>query len=261
MNKIDVKVDEILREGRLGLMTHVIVGYPTVESTIEIVKAMEEEGVDMVELQIPFSDPLADGPTIMKACEEALAQGVKVSNAFTVARALKSQVSIPLIFMAYYNTVLQYGVEKFCKQASLSGISGVIVPDMPLEEEGEEHFFESCKKHNLYNIRVISPVTTDVRLRLNSKYAQGFVYCSSRQGTTGAKDTLNSTLVTYLNRVHKYFSCPIAVGFGISKKQHLMSLKGHADIAVIGSAVIDVIARDHKKSVVNVRKFLREVMI
>ena len=259
MNKIDIKLKQIREENRLGLMTHVIVGYPSVQGTVDLVKIMEREGVDMVELQIPFSDPLADGPTIMKACEQAIARGVRVRDAFAVAKKLSSEVTIPLLFMAYYNTIFQYGVEKFCKDAVVAGVSGLIVPDMPLEEEQEEHFLSYCDRYGLYSIRVISPVTPLARLKLNARYAKGFVYCSSRQGTTGVKKTLNPKLASYISQVKKIFPCPVAVGFGISQKDHLVSLRTHADVAVIGSAIVDVISKDLKNYSKNVQKFLRSL--
>ena len=260
MNKLEQKLKEIKKSKKLGLMTHVIVGYPSLKGTVELIKLMEKSGVDIIELQIPFSDPLADGPTIMKACEESIRSGTKVKNAFDIAKKLSDTVQIPLIFMAYYNTVFQYGVAKFCSDSKKTGIVGLIVPDMPLEEEGNEHFFKECKKNNLYAIRVIAPATTDERLKKNAKYASGFVYCSARQGTTGARNTLDPKLALYLGKVRKTFNCPIAVGFGISKKEHMVTIKKYADIAVIGSAIINIIDNNPKTYLQIVQKFLKEVM-
>lgn len=227
-------------------MTHVVVGYPSIEETISFVKTMAESGADIVELQIPFSDPLADGPTIMKACEEALANGIRVKDAFMVMKQLSVQVEIPLLFMAYYNTIFNHGVERFCFDAQEAGAAGLIVPDMPLDEEANEHFFEYCKKYNLYHIQVISPASTDERLQKNAAVANGFVYVTSRQGTTGAQESLDPKLRDYLAKAKKFLSLPLAVGFGISKREHLHMLKGHAAIAVIGSAIIDVINKSAK---------------
>src|SRR5258708_27751991 len=168
MNNIEQKLVELKKQKRIGLMTHVVIGYPSLEETNSLVKAMVESGADFVELQIPFSDPLADGPTIMRACEESLRNGTKVSDAFAVMKVLSQEVSIPLLFMAYYNTVFTYGVQKFCRDAKEVGASGLIVPDMPIEEEKNEHFFKYCKKYNLHNIQVISPASTDDRLRKNA---------------------------------------------------------------------------------------------
>lgn len=241
-------------------MTHVIVGYPSLAETVSLVKTMAENGADIVELQIPFSDPLADGPTIMKACEESLANGTSVKDAFQVVNQLSKQVDVPLLFMAYYNTIFNYGVEKFCFDSQEAGVSGLIVPDMPLDEEAHEHFFAHCEKYNLYHIQVISPASTEERLKKNAEIANGFVYVTSRQGTTGAKDSLDPKLSEYLTKSKKFISLPIAVGFGISKKEHLNMLKGHADIAVIGSALIDVInktAKGERESAV--KAFLKQL--
>lgn len=241
MNKIDEQLEKIKAEKRIGLMTHVVVGYPSLEETISLVKLMEKSGVDLVELQIPFSDPLADGPTIMKACEASLKNGTKVKDAFRISTELSKQVSIPLLFMAYYNTAFRYGTKKFCIDAKKAGISGLIVPDMPIEEEDQEHFMKYCIDAGLHHVRVISPSSTDERLAKNSKVANGFVYFTARQGITGAKNSLDPKLISNLKKVRKVFKVPIAVGFGISKKEHIQAIKPYADIAIVGSAIIDII--------------------
>lgn len=257
MNAIDKKLAEIKKRKSVGLMTHVVVGYPNLDMTVSLVKTMAEAGADMVELQIPFSDPIADGPTIMKACEKVLAQGVKVKDAFVVAKKLSRVVDIPLLFMAYYNTVFKYGVSKFCKDAGSVGISGLIVPDIPLEEEDCERLAAHSKKNGLHLIRVVSPASTESRLRKNAIVAEGFVYCSARQGITGARKTLAPELVGYLKKARTFFNVPLAVGFGISKPEHLKKLVSHVDIAVVGSAIIDAIQKSASKSVLeNVRRFM-----
>lgn len=246
----------------MKLMTHVVVGYPTLKDTIAIVETMAQSGVDIVELQIPFSDPLADGPTIMRACEQSLANGTKVKDAFSVMKTLASRVSIPLLFMAYYNTVFRYGTEKFCRDAKAAGAYGLIIPDMALDEEPQEHFIASCRKHNLHNIQVVSPASTPARLKKNAAVASGFVYATARQGTTGARGQLDTDVKSYLDTVKKYFTVPLAVGFGISKREHVAGLVGHADIAVIGSAVIDIVAKskptEYRKNIQNFLNSLTE---
>lgn len=262
MTKLTLQLQKIKQENRVGLMTHVVVGYPTLADTILLVKAMAAEGVDIIELQIPFSDPLADGPTIMKACESALAHGVKVKDAFRVMQELSQAVAIPLLFMAYYNTVFHYGVEKFCKDAKQAGAAGLIVPDMPIEEEAQEGFYKACKKHGLYAIHVISPASTHQRLKKNAAVARGFIYCTARQGITGVKATLGNDLATYLKQVKRYFSIPLAVGFGISQPEHVQALQGKADIAIVGSAIIDIINSSKKtKQVANVRSFIKSLRV
>ena len=259
MDKIQEKLQEIRKNKRLGLMTHVVVGYPSLRETIELVKLMERSGVDFVELQIPFSDPLADGPTIMKACEASLKTGIKVKDAFEIARKLSEQVKIPLLFMAYYNTVFKYGTKKFCQDAKKAGISGLIVPDIPIEEEENEHFMQYCNDVGLHHIRVISPASTDERLTKNSKVANGFVYFTARQGITGAKNTLDPKLISHLKKVRNVFKVPIAVGFGISKPEHVQAIKPYADIAIVGSAIIDII-NSGKNYLKEVELFLQNLL-
>ncbi len=230
-------------------MTHALIGYPSLKLSVEIVLAMEKGGADFIELQIPFSDPLADGPTIMRASEKALEQGTKVRDAFYVANILKRKISTPLLLMAYYNTIFKCGIEKFCRKAKAAGGSGLIVPDMPLEEELREHFSRSARESNLCVIRVVAPVSTDERLRKNATAAQGFVYCSARQGITGAHQQLLPHVVSYLKKTRKFFKIPLAVGFGISKPEHLTKLSSSVDIVVVGSAIIDLINRSEEKTV------------
>ena len=157
--------------------------------------------------------------------------------------------------MGYYNTVFRYGVDRFCKEAKICGVSGLIIPDMPLDEEPYEHFYQSAKKYDLYPIAVISPASTPERLKLNALQAKGFVYCVSRFGVTGSRSKLNPKLQNYLNTVRKYFKIPLAVGFGISKREHIQAIEKHADIAIVGSAIIDSI-KENKNDFENVRKFI-----
>lgn len=243
-------------------MTHVVIGYPSLEETEKIVKVMAKSGVNMIELQIPFSDPLADGPTIMNACEKSLENGIKVKDAFTLMKKLTKEVTIPLLFMSYYNIVFKYGVEKFCQDSKNAGAYGLIVPDMPIDEESEEHFYFYCKKYDLKNIQVISPASTTIRLEKNSAIANGFVYFTARQGITGAKEELDPRLINQLKNVRKFFKIPLAVGFGISKKKHIEAIAPYADIAIIGSAIIDVINKSKPEKIEeNVKKFIHGLVI
>ncbi|MGH7245328.1 MAG: tryptophan synthase subunit alpha, partial [Candidatus Levyibacteriota bacterium] len=186
----------------------------------------------------------------------------KVKDAFIIMSKLSKEVAIPLLFMCYYNTVFVYGVEKFCKDAANAGATGLIVPDIPLDEESEEHFLFYCKKYNLHAIRVISPASTKDRLEKNANVASGFVYFTSRQGTTGASTDLDPQLVENLAKVQKYIIQPIAVGFGISKKEHVQALQGHAAIAVVGSAILNVINSSKKENrEKDVARFIRKLML
>lgn len=244
-NKIDTKLAELRAAGRKGLMTHVVIGYPSLADTVELVVTMESSGVDFVELQIPFSDPLADGPTIQRACEASLERGTRVQDAFAVARELEGKVQIPLLFMAYFNTVFKYGVQRFCADAAAAGVAGLIVPDVPLEAAEHEGFLAACQQYGLHNIVTLAPTSTVKRLEANNTIASGFAYCMSRQGVTGTQSGLAPDIAAYLARVRKHVTVPLAVGFGIGDRERLAMVLPHCDIAVIGSALIDRIATSH----------------
>lgn len=228
-------------------MTHVVVGYPSLEATLPLAHALIDGGSDFLELQIPFSDPLVDGPSMMHACDEAIKQAITIQDVFRTVRELSHSVSIPLLLMGYYNSIFHYGLEAFCKKASEAGVSGLIFPDVPIDEEEYEQYIATCSKYNLYPIRVLSPASTEKRLKRNADHAQGFVYCVSRYGVTSAQEELDPRLTEYLATVRKHINLPLAVGFGISKQTHIQALYDHAEIAVVGSAVIDII-RKHKSA-------------
>lgn len=255
-NKIDMQLQRIKESGRVGLMTHVVVGYPSLEATVELVKTMAASGVDFVELQLPFSDPLADGVTIQRACEASLAAGTKVKDGFAVARHLSREVKIPLLFMAYFNTVHSYGVERFCKDAGDAGISGLIVPDVPLEAAEHEGFLEACKNYGLHNIITLAPTSSTARIKKNAGIASGFAYCMTQAGTTGTKVVLDTHLSDYFKTVKRYISTPLAAGFGIKTNQDIKAIAPYADVVVVGSALIDVIDANRDDPVKGVAGFL-----
>jgi len=249
MKTIHEQLLHIRQYKKIGLMTHVVIGFPTIEMTERIVMEMAEAGVDFIELQIPFSDPLADGPTIMMANDVALQNGVTLQDCFACMNRLSKKVNIPLLFMAYYQSVFHVGADEFCRQAREVGAQGLIIPDIPIDEEFHEHFIESCEKYGLHHIRLLSPSSTHVRLKLNAAVQNGFVYCTSRNGITGADNALSSSLKDYLTLVKKYIHVPVAVGFGISQPTQIAALVGNAEIAVVGSAVIDRIVKEGVESV------------
>ncbi|MBI2415669.1 MAG: tryptophan synthase subunit alpha [Candidatus Kerfeldbacteria bacterium] len=230
----------IKQQHRLGVMTHVVMGYPSLHETKQRVLAMAAAGVDSIELQIPFSDPLADGPAITKANQQALAAGVTVQQCLQLAEQLTRAVDIPLQCIGYYNTIHHFGVQQFVQASQAAGIQGFTIPDMPLTEEPYEHFYALAAQANLPVIQLISPATPIERLRLINQHAQAMVYCVSRFGVTGAHTTLPDHLITYLRTVRQYVTLPLAVGFGISTPKHIRALHGLADVAVIGSALLNV---------------------
>lgn len=224
------------------LMTHIVAGYPNLETSKKLLKLMADNGADFVEIQIPFSDPVADGPTIMQANQKSLEAGTKVEDCFELMRlAVKNGSETKFLFMTYFNIVHHYGVEKFCKKAAECGCYGLIVPDMPIDEEPQEKYLENCKKYGLKAVQVISPLTPERRLKMIAKVADGFVYCVSKFGTTGQAGELNPQLSSYLKKVKKIIKVPLAVGFGISTRAHVDAVHREAEIAVIGSKIINIL--------------------
>ncbi len=241
-------------------MTHIVAGYPTMKKCEEIALLMSKY-VDFIEIQIPFSDPVADGPTIMAANEKALKSKVRVEDCFRLMTRLstkfcKDGMGTKLLFMSYFNILHHYGVDKFCKRSKESGCYGLIVPDIPIDEEKNENYLASCKKFGLMPIQIVSPLTTEDRLKKISRYAKGFVYCVSRHGTTGQSSELNPKLKSYLKKVRKHSKLPLAVGFGISKKTHVDAVHRNAEIAVIGSKIINL---ERKGGLPEVKRFLEAI--
>lgn len=238
MNPIEQQLQKIKQEKRLGLMTHAVVGFPSLEDTYQIARLMAAEGADFIELQIPFSDPLGDGPVIRAANTAALAKGVKVADAFRLAEELTKEKKIPLLFMTYLNIAYTYGLKKFCQDARAAGISGLIIPDYNPAMEGREHFEEFAKENELILIRFAALNSHSERLKNLAKEESGFVYCFSSYGVTGARSEIDPRLIDNLRKLRGIFKQSLAVGFGISKPEHIGALRGKADIAVVGSALV-----------------------
>lgn len=222
-----------------ALMTHVVAGFPSIKKSEEIVEMMDEIA-DVIEIQIPFSDPVADGKTMERCNEIALEQGFRVDDAFAMAKSLSQKVSTPLLFMTYYNIIYKKGVENFCREAKECGIVGLIVPDFPLEEEDRDHFFAQCKKYNLAPILVLSPSVTEERIIELSSYVDGFWYAVSRSGTTGAQSTLSNNIFVQSEKIKKHSDLPVAFAFGVSQKSHMEKIAKAGDMAVVGSAVQNI---------------------
>jgi tryptophan synthase alpha chain len=240
--RIEETFARLKSEGRTGFVAFLTVGYPDVESTLRLVPALIEGGADIIELGVPFSDPLAEGPTIQASSFHALQRGVTTTTCLETVRKLrKGGVEAPLILMGYYNPILAYGIEAFARDAVAAGADGVIAVDLPAEESGPLR--EACLAHGLRVIYLLAPTSTDERIRAVAERASGFVYCVSLTGVTGARDELSTDLASLLERVRKQIGLPIAVGFGISQPEHFQAVGRIADAAVIGSAIIDEIAK------------------
>jgi tryptophan synthase alpha chain len=223
-------------------MPYVTIGYPNIETTLEIVPALAECGSDIIELGIPFSDPLADGPTIQQASFEALQQGVTPDVCLDVARKLRKRVEIPLIFMGYYNPVLHYGLERFCGKCAEAGVDGLIIPDLPPEEASDLE--GSTQKHGIDLIYLLAPTSDDRRIDVVARRSRGFIYLVSITGVTGARDSLPPELEEFVARVRQKARQPLCVGFGISTPQQAKRVASVADGVIVGSRVIQLIKED-----------------
>lgn len=246
----------LAKDKKIKLMTHVVAGYPDFEINLACIKAMEKAGTDIVEVQIPFSDPMADGPTIMRASQSALDNGTTVDDCFAFLKKLTAEIEIPVLIMSYYNILYSRGPREFCARAAKAGCSGLIVPDIPFDE-GEENFIQIAKENQLVPIIVVSPGLNDKRLRQIAEQAEGFLYTTLRCGTTGARKEIESASLDYLARLKQIFQLPIAAGFGISGPEHVRQIQQLADIAVVGSKMIQVM---EEKGVEGVAAFTKELL-
>ena len=231
-----------LREsGELGIVAYITAGDPSMDTTLQFVLTLEEAGADVIELGVPFSDPLADGPTIQRASERALKAGATLPGILELVRRIRKTSEIPLVLFSYYNPILQMGLEKFAAAASAAGADGVLATDLSPEEAVE--YRRILEAHHLDTIFLCAPTSTDERLASIAACSTGFLYLVSRTGVTGAKDTLPDDLPALLRRVRSFTKLPIAVGFGISLPGHITLLGGLADAAVIGSSLVAEIER------------------
>ena len=235
-------LENYLREQRkqkdILLMTHIVVGYPTLEDSYAVVKAMVAAGVDLMELQIPFSEPIADGPVILKANQQALARGLTVQQCMDFAERVARDFSIPFLFMTYYNILFKYGVPEFARAMASRGLRGAIVPDLP-PEEGTA-YLEVMGQNNLAPIFIFAPTSSPERLQRISRHARGFVYCVARKGVTGQQTDFSRELDAYLDRCRQATDLPLALGFGVKDKADIDFLTGKVDIAVIGTQTIRI---------------------
>ena len=231
-------IKDRLKNKDILLMTHIVLGYPSLDDSYRIIETMVKAGVDIMELQIPFSEPTADGPIIVKANQHALDNGVKVKECIELAGKAANTFNIPFLIMTYYNTPYKYGIENFTSKLSASNLQGTIIPDLPPEEGSD--FLNAMNKNNLAPIMLYSPTTSDERMAYLNSFAKGFIYCVARKGVTGKDTNFSDELSGYLTRCRKATSLPLALGFGIKQKKDVDFLKGKVDIAVVGTQSIRI---------------------
>jgi tryptophan synthase alpha chain len=234
--RISKRFAELRDAGELGIVAYITAGDPTLDATLRHVLGLAEAGADVIELGVPFSDPLADGPTIQRASERALKSGTTLRGVLDLVRRIRQSSQVPLVLFSYFNPILQFGLEKFAAAAAESGADGVLVTDLTPEES--EDYRRILKARGLDTIFLAAPTSTDERLQKIAVCSSGFLYLISRTGVTGAKDALPDDLPALLRRAHRFTQLPIAVGFGISLPGQVSVLGGLADAAVVGSALV-----------------------
>lgn len=225
---------------RTGLVTYVTAGDPDLATSAEILKALDRAGADVIEVGVPFSDPLADGPVIQRATERALAAGGNLRESLALVERIRPSLAAPVVMFSYANPMLRMGVDAFARRAAAAGVDGVLALDLPIEEATD--FRETLAAQQLDTIFLLSPTTTDARIRTAAALGRGFLYGISRLGVTGARDRVADGAEALVRRIRAHTSLPIALGFGISRPEHVAEVGRYADAAVVGSALVSLIA-------------------
>src|SRR3989338_819076 len=233
-------LETLLKSGKPLFMAHMIAGYPTIADAEKVAQNLAKGGADIIELQIPFSDPMADGPTIAVACEDALKAGATVASSLTLLSKV-SRLGKPVAVMSYLNPVFRKGIPNFVKTIRDAGASALIVPDCPFDSEEGRSLLDACKENDIFFVPVVSPGVPKERLRQLAKDSKGFISCSSRQGTPGANSRFAEELFDFVAELKSIFKPPIAVGFGVKSKEDVETLGKQADIVIAGSVFVDVI--------------------
>jgi tryptophan synthase alpha chain len=241
-----------------GLVAYITCGDPDLDTSREVALAAIRAGAEVIELGVPFSDPVADGPVIQRASERALKHGTDLNGVLAIARQLRELSNAGLIIFSYLNPILQFGLEEFCAAAAAAGVDGALVTDLPVEEAGE--YLKAMKAHKLAPVFLAAPTSTDQRLRDVAKRSRGFVYAISRTGITGARQELAADARSLVERLRVHTKLPIAVGFGVSTPEQFAELGTFADAAVIGSAIVQRIEQNPGHEAAAVSEFLSSLI-
>lgn len=238
-SRIQDRFHDLRERGAKGLVVYLTAGDPSLEDTGKLLSALDRGGADLIELGVPFSDPLADGPVIQRASERALKAGTTLKKILGALPHWRETVHVPMILFSYYNPVLRYGLEEFARDAARAGADGALVVDMTPEESGQ--YVRAMREHNLDTVFLASPTSTDRRLQLVARASTGFLYLISRTGTTGERSDISSSLRPLVERARKFTKLPLAVGFGVSNPTQVREVQAVADAAVVGSALVHAI--------------------
>ena len=239
-----------------AFIAFVTCGDPDLETTAAVVKEAVAKGADLIELGIPFSDPTAEGPVIQEANIRALKGGITTDKIFAFVKELRREVKVPIVFMTYANVVFSYGIERFVKRCADSGVDGLILPDVPFEEKGE--FQPICRKHGVEWISLIAP-TSKNRIAMIAGEAEGFLYIVSSMGVTGARKTIDTDMAEVMRSVRGYTEIPCAIGFGIAAAEQVAEMAGYADGVIVGSAIVDIVARYGKEAAPYVGEYVKKM--
>jgi len=241
MSRLTATFDAMRAGGKKGLVTYVTAGDPDLARSAAVLRALARGGADVIEVGVPFSDPLADGPAIQRATERALAAGSNLAAALDLIADVRPDVTAPIVVFSYVNPILRMGLEAFVDRASQAGVDGVLLLDLPIEEAASTR--TALDRRGIDQIFLVSPTTTDARLGEAARLARGFLYAISRLGVTGTQATVAATAEPLVRRIRAVTSLPIALGFGIAQPEHVRLVWSFADAAVVGSAIVDVIGR------------------
>lgn len=258
MNRIDLKFKELKGKNEKAMISFITAGDPNFEVTEKLVYSMEEAGADIVELGIPYSDPIADGPTIQKSSARSLKNGTTIAKIMDSVENIRLKTEIPLVYLVYYNSVFKYGIEKFISQCSKVGIDGIIIPDLPIEERAD--ILKIAGKYDVSLIPLIAP-TSKERIKKIVTNASGFIYCVSTNGVTGTRNKINTNIKEYMDIVSRYTDIPKAIGFGISNAEMAKEMKPYCDGVIIGSAIVKKVdeTENEEEIIKNVKAFIKDV--
>ena len=259
MNRIDKKFIQLKRNKKKAFISFITAGDPNLKATHDLVLAFEKAGVDIIELGVPFSDPMADGPTIQASSQRSLDKGTTLVKVFDLVKSLRKQTDIPIALMMYYNPIFHMGEKEFVARAISSGVDGVIVPDLPPEEAGS--FIKLCRKSNISTVFFLAPTTTKERMKKIIQASSGFVYYISLTGVTGARKSAPTQYLSQAKIAKKLTSKPVCIGFGISTPEQVREMSKFADGVIVGSAIVKEIEKNRgsKTLVSNVARFVGQL--
>lgn len=259
-NRIDICFNNLKNINKKALITFVTAGDPSIQKTKELVFEMFDKGADIIELGVPFSDPIAEGPTIQRASLRSLKNGTNLDMIFSLVKDIRKECDKPLVLMMYVNTIFRYGVDRFFSNCKDAQIDGVIVPDLPFEERDE--ILPFAKENGIYSISLVTPTSKD-RIKMIAKESKGFLYCVSSLGVTGARDSFDTDFKDFFDNINSNVNCPACVGFGISNPEQAKAMSSYCDGVIIGSAIVNIVysgTDDMLKKVGEFTKSISEVL-